>query len=201
MNISKYLMAVCILGLTTPAAAAANAAPYAGEQNRPVKSLSADDIAELRRGGGWGLAKAAELNGIPGPAHLLDLRSQLALTTDQISRISEIFKTMKDQAIPLGNLLIQRERHLENLFTEQTMTPAHLQSALKDIAETRMKLRYVHLETHLKTPKILTSDQITKYRHLRGYTGQNPCLTPAKAQPNAQQNAQGENHKVHHNRC
>jgi len=37
-------------------------APYAGEEHRAIKSLSDEDIAELRRGGGWGLAKAAELN-------------------------------------------------------------------------------------------------------------------------------------------
>jgi len=47
--------------------------PYAGMQNRAVKSLSDDDIKELRRGGGWGLALAAELNGMPGPSHLSEL--------------------------------------------------------------------------------------------------------------------------------
>lgn len=31
---------------------------YAGQVTRAIKSLSEDDIAELRRGGGWGLAKA-----------------------------------------------------------------------------------------------------------------------------------------------
>ena len=38
------------------------ASPYAGQETRTVKSFSPEDIAELRRGGGWGLAKAAELN-------------------------------------------------------------------------------------------------------------------------------------------
>jgi hypothetical protein len=41
--------------------------PYAGMQNRAIKSLSDNDINELRRGGGWGLALAAELNGMPAP--------------------------------------------------------------------------------------------------------------------------------------
>ena len=36
--------------------------PYAGMQERPIKSLSDADIRELKRGGGWGLALAAELN-------------------------------------------------------------------------------------------------------------------------------------------
>lgn len=40
-------------------------------QSRAIKSLSDNDIKELRRGGGWGLALAAELKGMPGPADLL----------------------------------------------------------------------------------------------------------------------------------
>ena len=36
--------------------------PYTGQETRRIKSLSSEDIAELQRGGGWGLAKAAELN-------------------------------------------------------------------------------------------------------------------------------------------
>ncbi|MBL4876875.1 MAG: hypothetical protein JKY10_10340, partial [Cohaesibacteraceae bacterium] len=52
---------------------------YAGEENRAIKSLSNADIAELKRGGGWGLAKAAELNGVPGPSHLLKMKNQVGL--------------------------------------------------------------------------------------------------------------------------
>ena len=33
---------------------------YVGEENRKIKSLSPDDVEELKKGGGWGLAKAAE---------------------------------------------------------------------------------------------------------------------------------------------
>jgi hypothetical protein len=63
------------------------ASPYAGEQTRAIKSLSQDDIAELRRGGGWGLAKAAELNGVPGPAHLLELKDDIPLNEEQVAAI------------------------------------------------------------------------------------------------------------------
>lgn len=61
--------------------------PYMGEERRAIKSLSEEDIAELRRGGGWGLAKAAELNGLPGPLHLLELRDEIALVPEQIAAI------------------------------------------------------------------------------------------------------------------
>ena len=50
--------------------------PYAGQDTRPIKSPSANDILELRRGSGWGLAKPAELNSKPGPAHRLELKDE-----------------------------------------------------------------------------------------------------------------------------
>ena len=53
---------------------------YAGEEKREIKSLSETDIEELKNGQGWGLAKAAELNGVPGPAHLLEMKNEIDLT-------------------------------------------------------------------------------------------------------------------------
>ena len=53
---------------------------YAGEEKREIKSLSETDIEELKNGKGWGLAKAAELNGVPGPAHLLEMKNEIDLT-------------------------------------------------------------------------------------------------------------------------
>jgi hypothetical protein len=61
----------------------ADDAPYAGQQGRSIKALSDDDIVALRKGEGMGMAKAAELNGYPGPAHVLQLASQLGLTEAQ----------------------------------------------------------------------------------------------------------------------
>lgn len=57
----------------------AAASPYAGLETRAIKSLSDADIETLRQGGGWGLALAAELNGVPGPAHLLELKDEIGL--------------------------------------------------------------------------------------------------------------------------
>ncbi len=39
---------------------------YSGQEQRAINSLSQEDITELARGGGWGMAKVAELNGLPG---------------------------------------------------------------------------------------------------------------------------------------
>lgn len=148
---------------------------YAGQENRLIKSLSPDDIAELRRGGGWGLAKAAELNGVPGPAHLLEMKDKIPLDSEQISAISEIYEQMKVQAIDQGERLIALERELESHFQNRTITDAILRSFLDAIAESRKGLRYIHLATHLKTPEILSEDQIKKYNALRGYSNLDPC--------------------------
>jgi hypothetical protein len=56
-------------------AAAQSAGPYAGMQARPIKALSAEQIADLKAGRGMSLALAAELNGYPGPRHVLELVS------------------------------------------------------------------------------------------------------------------------------
>ena len=66
--------------------------PYAGMQERAIKSLSDADIKELRRGGGWGLALPAELNGMPGLAHLLELKDQIPLSQEQIEKIQAHFE-------------------------------------------------------------------------------------------------------------
>jgi len=79
-----------------------HASPYAGQEQRDIKSLSKEDIAELEKGGGWGLAKAAELNGVPGPAHLLEMRKEIGLSANQIAKLEVIFKDM--QHVPFQHL-------------------------------------------------------------------------------------------------
>jgi hypothetical protein len=151
-----------------------HASPYTDEVDREIKSLSPEDLAELRRGGGWGLAKAAELNGVPGPVHLLELEDQIPLSAKQAESLRAIYEAMRTDAIAEGNRLIELERQLENHFRNVTITDNILQGLLADIATSYRKLRYIHLSTHLKTPLILTEAQIGRYRILRGYAA-DPC--------------------------
>ncbi len=176
---NKFLLALpmLVLGFTAEArdTQLSQVSKYLGQETRTIKSLSPDDIAELRRGGGWGLAKAAELNGVPGPAHLLELKDEIPLDEVQVSALTEIFERMKAQAIQQGERLIALERELENHFRNRSITDARLRASLDGIAEARKELRYIHLATHLKTPEILSRDQIEKYNALRGYSNPNPC--------------------------
>ena len=142
---------------------------YAGQEQREIKSLSAQDMDDLINGRGWGLAKAAELNGMPGPIHLLEFAKELELSVEQISAIEGLFSEMKKQAIPLGLELVELERRLDDGFARHQMTRDNLRQTLDEIAATRSNLRFVHLSVHLQTPPLLSAEQIRAYNQLRGY--------------------------------
>ena len=175
-------LALLLPGLAAEASenASSHHSKYAGQQSREIKSLSAEDIAELKRGGGWGLAKAAELNGVPGPIHLLEMKDEIGLDETQRSAISAIYERMKSRAIHHGERLIDLERRLERDFRNRTITDALLRASLSAIAETKKELRYVHLAAHIETLKILAEKQIRTYNALRGYSSNDPCANVPK---------------------
>jgi len=148
---------------------------YSGQEKREIKSLSESDIAELRNGGGWGFAKPAELNGLPGPAHLLEMKKEIGLSSEQIEKIEAHYGKMRAQAIILGVKYVALEKKLNDHFADGTITEKLLDDLLEHIAQVRKELRYVHLSTHLKTPAILTDEQIKHYNKLRGYSSNDPC--------------------------
>lgn len=159
----------CLLAL--PALAEAPPSAYAGQQTRPIKALSAEEITALLEGEGLGMAKAAELNGYPGPRHVLDLAAQLNLTADQRQQVQTVFDRMSAAAIPLGAELVERERSLDRLFQNNTVSLDRLSAETAAIGEVQGRLRSVHLSAHLETRALLTADQIATYQHLRGYGG------------------------------
>jgi Spy/CpxP family protein refolding chaperone len=158
--------AVCVLAVPV---LADNTMPYAGQQTRQIKALSDDDAAALLKGDGMGFAKAAELNGYPGPKHVLDLADRLKLTPDQRQQIRAIFDKMSAAAKPLGAELVERERTLDQLFQKNEITLDRLAEQTAAIAELQGRLRAVHLSAHLETRALLNPDQIALYEQLRGY--------------------------------
>ncbi|WP_412552409.1 hypothetical protein [Shimia sp. MIT1388] len=134
--------------------------PYAGFEAREIKSLSAQDVAELRRGGGWGLALPAELSGLPGPAHLLELQEELALSRDQVAAITLMFEEMQAEAIAAGERFIAAEAAVSAAFEDAAVPQEELSSLLTIAAEARASLRLVHLSRHLATPALLTDEQV-----------------------------------------
>lgn len=148
--------------------------PYAGMQNRAIKSLSDNDINELRRGAGWGLALAAELNGMPGPTHLLELKDQIPLASEQVAKTQDLLNEMRKAALPTGERLIAAEKALEAAFANGKVDESSLRRLLADSEAARSELRFIHLSQHYKTVQFLKPEQIKRYNILRGYA-EDPC--------------------------
>ena len=145
--------------------------PYAGQDKRAVKALSEDETRDLMAGNGMGLAKAAELNGYPGPGHVLDLAKELALTPAQARAVEAVHGRMKRDAMALGRSVLERERALDRLFAQRQVDAVKLARITGEIGGLGGRLRAAHLKAHLETTKILTQHQAHQYAQLRGYGG------------------------------
>src|SRR4051795_9619148 len=119
--------------------------PYAGMQTRSIKALSEQQLADLEAGRGMGLALTAELNGYPGPSHVLELADRLELSADQRARIKALFDSMKAEALPLGSRLIEQEADLDRQFATRRVTPESLKALTAAAAITQGELRETHL--------------------------------------------------------
>ncbi len=134
-----------------------------------IRGLSSEDIHGFRTGAGMGFALPAELNGYPGPRHVLDLAEELDLTEAQLEAVGALYDDMLPQAIDLGEQLLGAEADLEVAFREGTISADGLEDALARAEQIRADLRFVHLNTHLATLDILTVHQVRQYNTLRGY--------------------------------
>jgi Spy/CpxP family protein refolding chaperone len=151
--------------------------PYAGQQNRGITSLSADDREALSKGEGWGLAKPAELNGVPGPAHLLELSEQIGLSEVQVEQLQKLFRDMKAQAIALGHEYMAAEAALDDYFRAAELDDRVLRQKVDQAEQARANLRFLHLSYHHRTLDVVTDEQVKAYNKLRGYDNvmDDPC--------------------------
>jgi len=172
-KLSRTLFAASLAALATGGSALAQHGqqPYAGLEKRAVKALSETEIADLLAGRGMGLAKAAELNGYPGPAHLLENAAALNLSDDQRRAIEAIRARMAAAAEALGREILARERELDAAFAEARIDAAELRAKTDAIAALMGRLRAVHLAAHIEARPLLTAAQIADYNKLRGYAG------------------------------
>lgn len=145
--------------------------PYAGKEVRAIKALSNEEVEGILAGRGMGMAMPAELNQYPGPRHVLDLARELRLSGDQTAKIRTIFENMQSQAVSLGREYIERERELDRMFRQHTITDEALRQATAQIAQLQGSLRNVHLRAHLETTALLSPEQIRQYDVHRGYAG------------------------------
>lgn len=154
--------------------------PYAGQEILGIKALSQDDIDGLIAGAGTpfgGMAKPAELNGYPGPRHVLDAveAGEFELSDAQQAEVEALYDAMRAEAISLGEEIIAVEQEIDDAFVDGSVTEASLAEKTLESATLYGQLRTVHLRYHLLMVDILSPEQIAQYNDLRGYTSGDPC--------------------------
>jgi hypothetical protein len=151
-----FIAVACLLATTT----------FASDD---IKALTADEQNSLLDGKGAGFAKAAELNGYPGPLHVIELAAELELTPAQLAGTRALHERMRDDARAKGRELVDAERDLDRLYATRSATPDKVDGQLARIEALRASLRGVHLNAHLEQSALLSEHQIARYAHLRGY--------------------------------
>ena len=143
--------------------------PYAIQRHREIKALSAEEMDGYLAGSGLGLSRAAELNGYPGPRHVLEFASQLGLREEQRQAVLALIGPMQQQARHEGAQLVDADRELDQLFAGGHAEPEKIRVVLERIYDALSHVRDAHLQAHLATRQLLTDTQIAQYNVLRGY--------------------------------
>lgn len=166
------LVVTATVAASTPEAAAPpQSSPYAGMESREIKALSSQEIDDLTAGRGMGFAMVAELNGYPGPKHLLELAEPLELAPEQVRAIRAVYDEMHERAVELGQRLVSGEQALDRAFAAEAITEMDLEQRLTALAALRADLRFAHVRAHLAAREIVTAEQRAHYDRLRGYGG------------------------------
>lgn len=142
---------------------------YPQLQESEVRGLTPQQIAGLRSGDGMGYALPAELNGYPGPKHVLELADDLELNASQRQATSAIRATMLGEAKATGAKLIDAYEALDAEFRSKEIDAERLRVHTDEIGALEGSLRAIHMEAHLAMMGVLTHAQILEYSELRGY--------------------------------
>jgi hypothetical protein len=117
-----------------------------------------------------GLARPADINGYPGPLHVLEQADALGLSSDQRSAVQALYDQMRSEASAIGEEFLTQYGALGLAFRDGTITPEVLSERTGEMGRVEGALRATHLKYHLSTEAILTPGQIKAYMRLRGYT-------------------------------
>src|SRR6188768_885695 len=137
MTMKMWPLIVCIAFVTSAQAQT----PYAGMQTRQIKALSEQQVADLGAGQGMGLALAAELNGYPGPVHVLELADALQLTGEQRHATHQLMQAHKAEARELGAQVLAAEGELDRAFAGRRIDDAEIARLTARIGELQGRLR------------------------------------------------------------
>jgi Spy/CpxP family protein refolding chaperone len=169
MTMARSVLFAIGLMLCSPIVGSTQISPYAGFEQREIKTLALDEVSGYLAGEGMGFALAAELNSYPGPKHVMEIAHRLDLNEKQLKASQRIFDRMHSKAVEIGTQVVEKEQELDRIFAQETVTETNLKRVVKDIADLKGELRYVHLRAHLEMRSILSPEQIQTYNSLRGY--------------------------------
>jgi hypothetical protein len=188
MNVPSHaaaLVVFTILALPAGAQQPDHAGSHDGHENayadfgdREIKALSNEELAALLAGEGMGFALAAELNGVPGPLHALELAEELELTPATIEAVTRVFDDMRARTAELGTAVVELERTLDRRFAHRHIDPALLRELTGEIAALRGEIRAIHLAAHIEVEALLTEAERVRYQELRGYASEDGAGSP-----------------------
>jgi Spy/CpxP family protein refolding chaperone len=164
---TALLLAGCSQPLAAPATTTAN--PYVPLAESPVRGLTPEEIEAIRTGAGMRLALPAELNGYPGPKHILELAEPLGLDEATRARVQDLYDRTNAAAREAGDELLARWEALDNAFRAGGLDEATLRMLVERVDGQNAEVRFIHLRAHLEADGLLTEHQKALYAELRGY--------------------------------
>ncbi|MDQ3223797.1 MAG: hypothetical protein M3Q75_10065, partial [Gemmatimonadota bacterium] len=110
------------------AASPAAGTPYAARYDpaAAIRSLTLEEIGQIERGDGTGFALPAELNGVPGPRHVLDLAHEISLSHERVTQVQAVYDQMRSDVIPAGRRYLDALQAVEEDFRAGTLAVADL---------------------------------------------------------------------------
>ncbi|HTP79983.1 MAG TPA: hypothetical protein VMM57_06220 [Bacteroidota bacterium] len=125
----------------------------------------------LLAGDGMGMALEAESHGYPSPKHCLELKDDLALSKDQVTKIQGIVENVLIGAKLKGEEIVGAEEGVDRGLTSGTVSEKSLRTQLEAVGRLRGELRFIHLQAHIRVKAILSANQLARYNEIRSHEG------------------------------
>jgi hypothetical protein len=175
--LARPLIALAVLALLSGCshddsyATPGTTAPYADLVDSPIRGLTQAEIDALRAGSGMQLALPAELNGFPGPKHVLELADPLGLNASQLQAVQQLYDATNAAARAGGEDVLKAYEAVDQWFRNGGGPSSELDALMSTLGEREAHLRGIHLQAHVDCKALLTAHQVELYKDLRGYGG------------------------------
>lgn len=142
--------------------------PHVTAEGDTTYGLSQREAQGLLAGRGMGMARPAEMNGYPGPLHVLELADELALTPEQKQQAREAREQVVTEVPVLGRQIVEKELALDRLFRSGSAEATQIDALTQEISQLRAALRAIHLRAHVVMQRALAVEQVRAYMEARG---------------------------------